>query len=42
MSTSKNRVSRKLFKTPLQFRLTRTFNCNTRQITVHLLVKGYF
>lgn len=33
---------RKLFKTPLQFRLARAFNCHTEQTAVPLLVKGYF
>ena len=33
---------RKLFKTPLQFRLARTFDCHTVQTAVRLLVKGYF
>lgn len=34
--------SRKLFKTPLQFRLARISNCHTGQIAVTTLLKGTF
>ena len=33
---------RKLFKTPLQFRLARTSNCHAGQIAVTSLLKGTF
>ena len=33
---------RKLFKTPLQFRLARTSSCHTGQIAVTILLKGTF
>ena len=33
---------RKLFKTPLQFRLARTSSCHTGQIAVTTLLKGTF
>ena len=33
---------RKLFKTPLQFRLAKTSNCHTGQIAVTSLLKGTF
>ena len=35
-------VYRKLFKTPLQFRLARTSNCHAGQIAVTSLLKGTF
>lgn len=38
----KLRTLRKLFKTPLQFRLARTSSCHTGQIAVTILLKGTF
>ena len=35
-------ILRKLFKTPLQFRLARTSSCHTGQIAVTILLKGTF